>query len=68
MGYIVAVKKLTKQPDWVCEECGKRWGRYVCDIDAEFHKGQCDICGSTSKLVTNPHNFAAMLEGWQKTQ
>ncbi len=41
--------------NWVCLDCGKKYGRRLPDM-ATWHKGKCNICGK-EKNVTQPRDF-----------
>ena len=52
----------TDYPEWVCCDCGKRYGRRSPTY-ATWHQGECEICGLT-KTVTEPRDFGHLKNGW----
>jgi hypothetical protein len=62
-----------RQPDWVCRDCGGKWGlwwdegRYSgppthCVI---FRPGTCSVCKKKAG-VTEACNYGCLKEGWHK--
>ncbi|MGA1646444.1 MAG: hypothetical protein ACO4AV_15880 [bacterium] len=62
-----------KQPDWVCRDCGGKWGlwwdggRYYgppihC---ATYSHGTCGVCGAKTG-VTEARDYGYLKEGWHK--
>lgn len=49
-------------PQWVCIDCGKRYGSREPSI-ATWHKAECGICGFT-KAVTEPRDFGYLKVDW----
>lgn len=48
-------------PQWICAECGKRYGRGMArNHVATWHDGKCDIC-DRSRPVTEPRDFGHLL-------
>lgn len=62
-----------KQPDWVCRDCGGKWGLWWDDgyyygpptHCATFHQDQCGVCGKTTG-VTEARDYGYLREGWHK--
>lgn len=62
-----------KQPDWVCRDCGGKWGLWWDDgyyygppaHCATFHEDKCGVCGKTTG-VTQARDYGYLREGWQK--
>ena len=52
-----------RQPNWVCYDCGRKWGTFKCG-QATWHKDACDVCG-LEKSVTEPRDFGYLLKGWE---
>lgn len=63
----------TKQPDWVCRDCGGKWGLWWdggkysgppthC---ATFQPGVCGVCKKKTG-VTNARDYGSLKEGWHK--
>ena len=63
----------SKQPDFVCRECGHKWGLWWdggkyggppthCSV---FAPGKCGVCNKATG-VTKPCNYGYLKEGWQK--
>ena len=48
-------RKIIIDPEWICMECGKRYGRKSIGI-ATWHEDMCDICGEITS-VTEPRDF-----------
>lgn len=42
-------------PDWVCVECGERYGNRMPKV-ATWHNGVCGVCGQ-ERIVTEPRDF-----------
>jgi uncharacterized membrane protein len=61
------------QPDWSCNTCGEKWGRWWENETytgptphfATYHIGKCDICGET-KAVTEARDFGYLRKGWDR--
>jgi hypothetical protein len=60
------------QPDWVCRDCGEKWGRWwdgpvysgpSCHC-ATFHENACGVCGET-KAVTEARDYGYLRDGWR---
>lgn len=62
-----------QQPDWVCRDCGHKWGLWWSDGQykgparhcATFHQGKCNVCGET-KGVTEARDYGYLSPGWNK--
>ena len=60
-----------EQPDWVCQDCGEKWGRWWDGSEytgpspyfSTFHEGSCGVCGET-KAVTEARDFGYLRKGW----
>jgi len=52
-------------PQWVCIDCGNRYGRKLPARMATWHNGKCDACGK-DKAVTEPRDFGHLFDGWQE--
>jgi hypothetical protein len=54
-----------RQVNWVCNDCGTKYGYWFENGEyvgpkhhcATYHKGECDLCGKTEVLVTEPRDF-----------
>ena len=63
-----------KQPDWVCDDCGQRWGRWYEDGEyfgpqphyATYHTGKCGVCRQ-EKSVTEPRDYGFLRRNWDKS-
>jgi len=63
----------TKQPDWVCHDCGQQWGRWYDNGSylgpskhcATYHVNRCEVCGQ-EKPVTEARDYGYLREGWNK--
>lgn len=61
------------QPNWVCRDCGGKWGlwwkdgKYAGPIHhcATYHKGRCGVCNKTTG-VTEARDYGYLIEGWHK--
>lgn len=51
------------QPDWVCHDCGTKYGRGECGI-ATWHTDTCGVCGKET-AVTEPRDYGYLKEGWE---
>jgi hypothetical protein len=59
------------QPDWVCHDCGQKWGAWwegpvytgPSPHCATFHEGNCNVCGEV-KVVTEARDFGYLRQGW----
>lgn len=47
---------MKNQPDWVCYDCGVKFGKHVRDGISTFHMNNCGVCGEW-KSVTDPRNY-----------
>lgn len=56
-----------KQPAWVCQPCGVKYGAKprAC-FDATFHEGKCGVCGNRGVYVTEPRDFGRLRTGWKE--
>ena len=52
------------QPQWVCYECGKKYGSFKCGT-ATWHSDTCGVCGET-QACTEPRDFGYLLLGWKE--
>lgn len=63
----------TKQPDWVCFDCGEQWGRWYEDGEyfgpsphySTNHMGKCSVCEQV-KSVTEARDYGFLRKGWDK--
>ena len=61
------------QPDWVCHQCGEKWGRWWEQGEytgptphfATYHISKCGVCGET-KSVTEARDFGYLRKSWDK--
>jgi len=59
------------QPNWVCRDCGEKWGRWWDGSEytgpsphcATFHEDACGVCGET-KSVTEARDYGYLRDGW----
>jgi hypothetical protein len=58
-GHSIARLRPSSYPDWICDDCGQKYGRRSSS-NATWHHGECDVCGMT-KAVTEPRDLK---EGW----
>jgi hypothetical protein len=54
---------IEEYPDWVCADCGKRFGNRKDSGIATWHINECGICGMY-KPVTEPRDFGHLRAGW----
>ena len=52
------------QPAWVCDECGKRYGRRSPAM-CTMHMGTCGVCGGYAG-VTEPRDYGYLRPGWRE--
>ena len=62
-------KKQRKQIDWVCNDCGVKYGRWYQpgvrspEISySTYHLDTCDVCGTKEIAVTEPRDFGYLVE------
>ena len=48
--------KPTMTGNWICSDCGHKYGRYPENHISTWHIGKCDYCGQ-EKAVTEPRDF-----------
>lgn len=60
-----------KQPDWVCTDCGIKYGRWHQGEysgpnvhAATYHVDQCDVCKKT-KNCTEARDFGYLINNWR---
>lgn len=61
------------QPDWVCDDCGQKWGRWWEQGDytgpvphfATYHIDTCNVCSKT-KSVTEARDYGYLRSGWDR--
>jgi len=65
-------KTKVQYPDWICDECGMRYGRWyqpgVVHSEnhyATYHLGECECCNNTEVLVTEPRDYGHLINGWE---
>ena len=51
-------------PQWVCGDCGSRYGNKPCGIST-WHNDICGVCGNT-RPVTEPRDFGHLKQEWIK--
>ena len=57
-------------PDWICEICGVKYGRWYSSGHytgpevhcATYHVGQCGVCDEKHTMVTEPRDFGYFLD------
>lgn len=62
-----------RQPDWVCRDCGKKWGLWwdsnnysgPVQHSATYHNGKCGVC-QEMKDVTEARDYGYLKENWYK--
>lgn len=42
---------------FICSDCGNRWGRMPDGHIATWNALPCDVCGQTEEAVTEPRDF-----------
>lgn len=60
-----------KQPEWVCDDCGRKWGRWwdggsyggPTPHCATYHIDHCGVCGE-QKPVTEARDYGYLAPGW----
>lgn len=52
-------------PDWVCDDCGTKWGRRVPNM-CTMHIGTCGVCGRAA-AVTEPRDYGHLRPGWERS-
>lgn len=52
-------------PAYICEDCGRKWGRRSPSDATTWHEGVCDLCGE-ERPVSEPRDFGYLREGWQE--
>ena len=55
--------KTIHNPEWICADCGERYGRRSAGM-ATFHIDECGVCGQ-KKAVTEPRDYGYLQTGWQ---
>jgi hypothetical protein len=61
-------------PDWVCTECGKKWGLWWLDgvysgptpHFATYHVGGCNVCSKPDLIVTEARDYGYLRKGWNR--
>lgn len=61
----------TDQPEWVCDDCGVKWGNWwngECysgpkNHCATYHYDICNVCNK-ERAVTETRDFGYLMEGW----
>ena len=54
------------QPDWVCVDCGHKYGQRITPGRlSTMHMDECDVCGQ-EKPVTQPRDFGYLRMDWQQ--
>lgn len=43
--------------DWICGDCGKKYGRIIDGHICTMHIGRCDWCKRRRVSVTQPRDF-----------
>lgn len=62
-----------QQPEWVCDDCGQKWGRWYDNGSyfgppkhcATYHVNRCEVCGQ-EKPVTEARDYGFLRKGWNK--
>lgn len=57
--------KNKEYPQWICMECGLKYGRKGVVGLATWHNDKCDICGEM-RDCTEPRDFSHLKPGWEK--
>lgn len=65
-------KKKNKQIDWVCNDCGTKYGVWhqrdqysgPSSHCATYHINTCDVCGTPDVAVTEPRDFGYLVD-WE---
>lgn len=68
----VRPREAKTQPDWVCDECGQKWGRWwdgpiytgPSTHYATYHSGLCGVCNE-EKTVTEARDYGYLRQGWE---
>lgn len=66
----MAKRIATEQPDWVCDDCGIKYGdwyvnkRNIPMYCATYHHGTCGVCHREHLPVTEARDFGYLVE-WQ---
>lgn len=62
-------KKQRKQIDWVCNDCGSKYGRWYQPGGlfpethfATYHMNTCDVCNTKDVAVTEPRDFGYLVK------
>lgn len=61
------------QPNWVCHDCGEKWGRWWEEGKyngpsphfATYHINECEVCSKTTS-VTEARDFGFLRTGWDR--
>lgn len=61
---------MKKYPDWVCHNCGTKYGRWYATGEytgpsshySTCHYGKCDICKDEGVSVTEPRDYGHIVE------
>jgi len=64
-----------QQPEWVCDDCGREWGRWYDNNSyfgpakhcATYHVNRCEVCNQ-EKPVTEARDYGFLRKGWKKIQ
>lgn len=59
--------------NWICSECGDKYGRMQAGYVATWHPDTCDICGEENVPCTEPRDYllrskAVLEEAWERSQ
>lgn len=52
-------------PAWICEDCGRKWGRRSPSNATTWYEDICGICGKET-VTTEPRDFGHLKDGWEK--
>ena len=59
-----------KYPDWVCNSCGTKYGKWYQSGKytgpsrhcATYHIGTCEVCNATDVSVTEPRDYGGLIQ------
>jgi len=52
-------------PEWICYDCGEKYGRQSIRFHAKGRNGEYKICGR-SETVKESYNYGWLKNGWQQ--
>lgn len=50
-------------PQWICADCGRRYGNSEPRPFMTWHVGKCEVCLVANKDVTEPRDFGHLKDG-----